>query len=53
MIKFQKASVTYSGGVHALKGLDLEIQDGEMLVIVGLSGAGKSTLIRALNGLVI
>ena len=52
MIKFENASVTYPGGVHALKGLDLEIPDGEMLVTVGLSGAGKSTLIRAINGLV-
>ncbi|MEX1296177.1 MAG: phosphonate ABC transporter ATP-binding protein [Candidatus Limnocylindrales bacterium] len=52
MITFDKASVTYPGGVHALKDLTLEIPDGEMLVTVGLSGAGKSTLIRAINGLV-
>ncbi|MDQ4035893.1 MAG: phosphonate ABC transporter ATP-binding protein [Chloroflexota bacterium] len=52
MIRFENASVTYPGGVHALKRLSLEIGDGEMLVIVGLSGAGKSTLIRAINGLV-
>ena len=52
MITFDKATVTYPGGVHALKDLTLEIPDGEMLVIVGLSGAGKSTLIRAINGLV-
>jgi len=52
MIKFEHASVTYPGGVHALKNLTLEIPDGQMLVIVGLSGAGKSTLIRAVNGLV-
>ena len=52
MIRFDNASVTYPGGVHALKGLDLEIPDGQMVVIVGLSGAGKSTLIRAINGLV-
>jgi phosphonate transport system ATP-binding protein len=52
MIIFDKASVTYPGGVTALKDLTLEIPDGEMLVIVGLSGAGKSTLIRAVNGLV-
>jgi phosphonate transport system ATP-binding protein len=52
MIRFENASVTYRGGVHALKDLTLEIPDGEMLVIVGLSGAGKSTLIRAINGLV-
>lgn len=52
MIRFENASVTYPGGVHALRNLNLEIGDGEMLVIVGLSGAGKSTLIRAINGLV-
>lgn len=52
MIKFEHASVTYGGGVHALKELNLEIGDGEFVVIVGLSGAGKSTLIRAVNGLV-
>ena len=52
MIRFENASVTYPGGVHALKNLTLEIPDGQMMVIVGLSGAGKSTLIRAINGLV-
>jgi phosphonate transport system ATP-binding protein len=52
MIRFDKASVTYKGGVVAMKDLDLEIGDGEFVVIVGLSGAGKSTLIRAINGLV-
>jgi phosphonate transport system ATP-binding protein len=52
MIRFENASVTYPGGVHALRNLTLDIPDGEMLVIVGLSGAGKSTLIRAINGLV-
>lgn len=52
MIRFEKASVTYPGGVQALKDLTLEIPDGQMMVIVGLSGAGKSTLIRAINGLV-
>ncbi len=52
MIRFENASVTYPGGVHALKNLTLEIPDGQMIVIVGLSGAGKSTLIRAINGLV-
>ncbi len=52
MIDFKNASVTYPGGVHALRDLTLQIPDGEMVVIVGLSGAGKSTLIRAINGLV-
>ncbi len=52
MITFTDASVTYPGGVHALRNLDLTIEDGEMVVVVGLSGAGKSTLIRSVNGLV-
>ena len=52
MIRFQHASVTYPGGVKALDGVDLEIGDGEFVVVVGLSGAGKSTLVRAINGLV-
>lgn len=52
MIRFEQASVTYGGGVHAMKDLDLEINEGEFVVIVGLSGAGKSTLVRAINGLV-
>lgn len=52
MIRFEAASVTYPGGVSALKELDLQIEDGEFVVVVGLSGAGKSTLVRAINGLV-
>ncbi|MEM7275572.1 MAG: phosphonate ABC transporter ATP-binding protein [Actinomycetota bacterium] len=52
MIRFDDASVVYGGGVRAMSGLDLEIGDGEFVVVVGLSGAGKSTLIRAINGLV-
>jgi len=52
MIRFEQANVTYEGGVSAMKDLDLEIGDGEFVVIVGLSGAGKSTLVRAINGLV-
>ncbi len=52
MIKFENVSVTYPGGVEALKDLDLEINEGDFLIIVGLSGAGKSTLLRTINNLV-
>ncbi|MGI9586178.1 MAG: phosphonate ABC transporter ATP-binding protein [Acidimicrobiia bacterium] len=51
-IEFTNASVTYPGGLVALKDVDLVIEEGELVVIVGLSGAGKSTLLRSINGLV-
>jgi phosphonate transport system ATP-binding protein len=52
VIRFTDASVTYPGGVTAMRGLNLEIAEGEFVVVVGLSGAGKSTLVRTVNGLV-
>ena len=51
-IEFTGATVTYPGGLTALKDVDLVIEEGEFVVIVGLSGAGKSTLLRSINGLV-
>jgi multiple sugar transport system ATP-binding protein len=45
------ASRHYAGGIRALHDIDLEIADGEFLVLVGPSGCGKSTLLRALAGL--
>lgn len=52
MIEFDDVSVTYPGGVEALKNIDLKFNKGEFVVIVGLSGAGKSTLLRTVNQLV-
>jgi len=39
------------GKLHVLKGIDLSIDEGEVIVICGVSGSGKSTLIRCINGL--
>ena len=41
----------YEGGTRAVGGVDLEIQDGEFLVLVGPSGCGKSTILRMIAGL--
>ena len=39
------------GSLEVLKGINLKIEEGEKLVIIGPSGSGKSTLIRCMNGL--
>ena len=39
------------GGIEALRGLELEVEDGELLVVLGPSGSGKSTLLRVVAGL--
>ncbi|MCV3296444.1 amino acid ABC transporter ATP-binding protein [Oenococcus kitaharae] len=50
MIQFQDVE-KYYGSFHALKKVNLTIDRGETVVLIGPSGSGKSTLIRAINGL--
>lgn len=49
MIVFDHVSKTYPNGYQALKDINLAIEQGEFVAIIGLSGAGKSTLIRTIN----
>ncbi len=42
---------TYYGAIHALKGISLEVRDGEIVTLIGANGAGKSTTLRSINGL--
>ena len=48
MIEIRNISKTYDNGSKALKDIDIRIQDGEFVFIMGRSGSGKSTLIRLL-----
>ena len=50
-IVFDGVSKTYEGGHVAVRGLDLEIRDGEFMVLVGPSGCGKTTALRMIAGL--
>ncbi|OXM13517.1 amino acid ABC transporter ATP-binding protein [Paenibacillus herberti] len=50
MISFQQVNKHY-GSFHVLKDIDLDIAEGEVVVIIGPSGSGKSTLLRCINRL--
>ncbi len=41
----------YYGAIHALKGVSLNVREGEIVTLIGANGAGKSTTLRAINGL--
>jgi branched-chain amino acid transport system ATP-binding protein len=43
---------TYYGSVQALKGINLEVEEGEIVTLIGANGAGKSTTLRTISGLI-
>ncbi|MFN8423424.1 MAG: ABC transporter ATP-binding protein [Anaerolineae bacterium] len=43
---------SYYGNIHALKGVSLTIDDGEIVTLIGANGAGKSTTLRTISGLI-
>jgi len=51
-LQIEHLTKIYEGGVKALDDINLTVQDGEFLVIIGLSGSGKSTLLRCINRLI-
>ena len=50
-VRYEKVTKRYDDGTEAVKELDLEVSDGEFLVLLGPSGCGKSTTLRMLAGL--
>ena len=50
MLKIDNIHVYY-GAIHALKGVSLEVEKGEIVTLIGANGAGKSTTLRTISGL--
>jgi branched-chain amino acid transport system ATP-binding protein len=51
MLKLENLSVYY-GGIHALRGIDIEVAEGKIITLIGANGAGKSTMLNSIVGLV-
>jgi len=51
MLKIEGLSVFY-GGIHALRGIDIEVPEGKIITLIGANGAGKSTTLNSVIGLV-
>ncbi len=49
IIRAEELSKCFKGEIHALRGINLEVKKGEVVVIIGPSGSGKSTCLRSLN----
>ena len=50
LLELKKLEVAY-GGIHAVKGIDLEIGEGELVCLIGANGAGKTTTLKGVCGL--
>ena len=50
ILKVEDINVYY-GSIHAIKGISFEVQEGEVVTLIGANGAGKSTTLNAVSGL--
>ncbi|HPR79009.1 MAG TPA: ATP-binding cassette domain-containing protein, partial [Candidatus Limiplasma sp.] len=50
MLKIKDLHVHY-GAIHAIKGVSLDVQDGEIVSLIGANGAGKTTILHTISGL--
>jgi branched-chain amino acid transport system ATP-binding protein len=51
LLRLEQLQVSY-GGIRAVKGIDLEVRQGELVCLIGANGAGKTTTLKAVTGLV-
>ncbi|MFQ5763186.1 MAG: ATP-binding cassette domain-containing protein, partial [Candidatus Bathyarchaeia archaeon] len=51
LIELHNVSVSYNGNVHAIEGVTLNVEEGELLGLLGPNGGGKTTLIKVILGL--
>ena len=51
LLKIENLNVHY-GGIHALKGINLNVEKNKIITLIGANGAGKSSTLRAISGLV-
>lgn len=52
LIKIKGLSYEYNNGIRALEKIDLEVNDGDLLLIIGANGSGKSTLLKIIAGVI-
>jgi branched-chain amino acid transport system ATP-binding protein len=50
LLKIEELKVSY-GGIHAVKGIDLEVAEGQLVTLIGANGAGKTSTMKAITGL--
>ena len=51
ILKVQDLNVHY-GVIHALKGVNIEVEEGQIVSLIGSNGAGKTSLLRTISGLI-